>query len=69
MPSAAQATKRRTGKRSMGTFHVDCIIEKHVDRRRTARISKLLVDTGSNYTWLPEQALKRIGVAPTDQRI
>ncbi|MCK6485070.1 MAG: hypothetical protein HUU22_15005 [Phycisphaerae bacterium] len=53
----------------MGTFHVDCIIEKHVDRRRTARISKLLVDTGSNYTWLPEQALKRIGVAPTDQRI
>ena len=45
----------------MGTFHIDCIIENHVDRRRSARVPKLLVDTGSDYTWLPESALKKIG--------
>lgn len=47
----------------MGTFHVNCVIANHASRRRTARVSKLLVDTGSDYTWIPESALKKIGVA------
>lgn len=46
----------------MGTFHVGCAIENHVDRRRVARVPKLLVDTGSDYTWIPEVVLRKIGV-------
>ncbi len=47
----------------MGPFHVTCKVENHVDRSRSARIPKILVDTGSEYTWLPAATLKRIGVA------
>jgi predicted aspartyl protease len=46
----------------MGTFHVTCRIENHVRRSRTAKVPKLLVDTGSEYTWVPEKVLERIGV-------
>ena len=46
----------------MGTFHVGCSIENHVDRSRKARLRQLLVDSGSDYTWIPESVLKRIGV-------
>ena len=46
----------------MGTFHVGCRVENHVDRSRSARIPKLLVDTGSECTWLPADTLARIGV-------
>jgi len=47
----------------MGTFHTACKVENHVDRSRTVRISKLLVDTGSEYTWIPRAKLEKIGVA------
>jgi len=46
----------------MGTFHVACTVENHTDRERSARVSKVLVDTGSDYTWLPESLFKKIGV-------
>ena len=46
----------------MGTFHVGCKVENHVDRRRAVRIAKALVDTGSEYTWIPGARLERIGV-------
>ena len=46
----------------MGTFHVGCRVENHVHRDRAVTISKLLVDTGSEYTWIPERKLDRIGV-------
>jgi predicted aspartyl protease len=49
--------------KDMGTFHVGCKVENHVHRDRTVTISKLLVDTGSEYTWIPEGKLARIGVA------
>lgn len=48
----------------MGTFHVGCYLENHIDRRKTIHILKLLVDTGSEYTWIAEQNLKKIGVVP-----
>ena len=50
---------RRTG---VGTFHVRCKIENHIDRSRGAVVPKLLVDTGSDYTWVPANVLERIGV-------
>ena len=46
----------------MGTFHTGCMIQNHVDRTRSARVPKILVDTGSEYTWVSEAILDRIGV-------
>jgi len=47
----------------MGTFYTSCRIENHTDRTRAVRLPKLLVDTGSEYTWVPAATLQRIGVA------
>ncbi len=46
----------------MGTFHTGCKIENHVHRERSVRIAKTLVDTGSEYTWIPRAKLEKIGV-------
>lgn len=46
----------------MGTFYAKCKIENPIDRTRSVVISKLLVDTGSEYTWVPERQLERIGI-------
>lgn len=46
----------------MGTFYAKCKIENTTDRSRSAIIPKLLVDTGSEFTWVPERILERIGI-------
>jgi predicted aspartyl protease len=46
----------------MGTFHVGARIESVVDRSKGASLARLLVDTGSEYTWAPETTLEKIGV-------
>ena len=46
----------------MGTFHVGCKIENHVDRTQTVTVPRALVDTGSGYTWMPAKTLEKIGV-------
>ncbi len=46
----------------MGTFHTGCKIENHVRRDRGIRVAKALVDTGSEYTWIPAAKLEKIGV-------
>jgi predicted aspartyl protease len=46
----------------MGTFRASCIIENHVDRSKSARVPNLLVDKGSECTWVPAAVLERIGV-------
>lgn len=46
----------------MGTFHIGCRVENHVDRSKSVRVPKLLVDTGSEYTWIPATKLEKIGV-------
>ncbi|WP_395738175.1 retroviral-like aspartic protease family protein [Prosthecobacter sp.] len=46
----------------MGTFKVGAKIENVVDREQAARIPKMLVDTGSEYTWVPATTLEKIGV-------
>lgn len=46
----------------MGAFYVGCKVENHVDRSKSIRIPKLLVDTGSEYTWIPATRLEKIGV-------
>jgi predicted aspartyl protease len=40
-----------------------CKIENPTDRTRSLVIPKLLVDTGSEYTWVSERSLERIGIS------
>ena len=57
---------KRKQKRSilnMGTFHIGCKVENHTRRDRSVVIPKMLVDTGSEYTWIPTSRLNSIGVA------
>ena len=46
----------------MGTFYTRCKVENIVDRKKSAIIPKLLVDTGSDYTWIPATALAKIEI-------
>ena len=46
----------------MGTFYVGCKVENHKDPKRAAVVRKLLVDTGSEFTWLPSEILQAIGI-------
>lgn len=48
----------------MGTFYVKCRITNPSDRARSVAIPKLLVDTGSEYTWVNGRTLERIGIRP-----
>ena len=46
----------------MGAFHTDCRIENLVEREKSALVPKALVDTGSEYTWIPESVLKDLSI-------
>jgi predicted aspartyl protease len=46
----------------MGTFYARCKLENPSDRSKSVVIPKLLVDTGSEFTWVPERMLERIGI-------
>jgi predicted aspartyl protease len=48
--------------RKMGTFRVGCKVMNIAERKRSATVENLLVDTGSDYTWLPAKVLEKIGV-------
>ena len=46
----------------MGLFNTGCLIENQQDRSKKIRISKLLVDTGSELTWINQKYLEKIGI-------
>ena len=46
----------------MGTFHIKCKVENVVDRTKSAIIPKILVDTGSEYTWVSMQTLDKLEI-------
>ena len=46
----------------MGTFYAKCKIENAADRSKSVVLSRMLVDTGSEYTWVPAGSLERIGI-------
>lgn len=46
----------------MGTFYTRCKIENAVDRAKSAVVPKVLVDTGSEYTWIPTPTLEKLGI-------
>lgn len=47
----------------MGTFFTECIISNQTARNKNIP-RRLLVDTGSELTWIAAEALSDIGVAP-----
>jgi predicted aspartyl protease len=46
----------------MGTFSVKCKIENIINRKKSVVIPKMLVDTGSEYTWVSAKYLEEIGI-------
>lgn len=47
----------------MGTFlRTSCRVQNHIDRTKGVAVPDLLVDTGSDYTWVPTAKLEKIGV-------
>lgn len=48
----------------MGTFYVNCTIESTVSPKKSVTIHKMLVDTGAEYSWIPEMELERVGIQP-----
>ena len=46
----------------MGTFYTGGRIENVADRSRGASIAKFLVDTGSEFTWVPGTVLDKLGI-------
>ncbi|MBI2372032.1 MAG: aspartyl protease family protein [Deltaproteobacteria bacterium] len=51
----------------MGTFFIEVIIAPPEDPGRREPI-KLLVDTGSTYTWISTTVLHGLGIQPTERR-
>lgn len=53
----------------MGTFCVSCTVENHRYSKRKAHVPNMLVDSGSECTWIPADTLKRIGISPVKKDI
>jgi len=46
----------------MGVFYVDCSVQSITGSGSIITVSNLLVDTGSEYTWIPEDDLKKAAI-------
>jgi predicted aspartyl protease len=46
----------------MGTFYTNCLVQHIVNRDKTVEVPKLLVDTGSEYTWVDGTVLSTLGI-------
>src|SRR5882672_7584005 len=46
----------------MGVFYVDCTVENMAAPEKSAVIEQLIVDTGSEFTWIPSEVLSTVGV-------
>ena len=46
----------------MGTFKTHCVIENILNRKKSTDVAHMLVETGSEYTWVPGDQLEKIGI-------
>lgn len=46
----------------MGTFKTHCVIENILNRKKSTDVAQMLVDEGSEYTWVPGEQLEKIGI-------
>ena len=51
-------------RRKMGSFYVDCDVANLRNTKRVVTVPKMLVDTGAEYTWVPEPVLRELGIRP-----
>src|SRR5262245_17540358 len=51
-------------RRKMGSFYVDCDVANLRNTKRVITVPKMLVDTGAEYTWVPEPVLRELGIRP-----
>ncbi len=52
----------------MGAFHIDCRIASHLQRRHWHAVQRLLVDTGSEFTWIAETTLMAAGIPKEEKQ-
>ena len=48
----------------MGTFYIRCKVENIKDRKKSVIIPKMLVDTGSELTWISSPTLEKLDIEP-----
>jgi len=48
----------------MGLFSVGCRVENHNDPKKGAVIPRIIVDTGSEFTWIDAKVLEKVGIEP-----
>jgi clan AA aspartic protease len=60
---AANQSRRRTVS-DMGTFRTTILIESAEHRGDIQSVDDALVDTGSEYTWVPADILTKLGIRP-----
>jgi predicted aspartyl protease len=48
----------------MGTFRTTILVESPERRGDTRTVEDALVDTGSEYTWVPRDVLESLGIGP-----
>jgi len=46
----------------MGVFKGGCLIKNHVDREKSVQIPRLMVNTGSDATWIARKLLEQIEI-------
>ncbi len=49
---------------AVGLFSVTCLLENQQDRTRSVRVPGVMVDTGSELTWVNREHLALIGIEP-----
>jgi predicted aspartyl protease len=49
-------------RRKMGSFYLDCDVANLRNTKRVVTVPKMLVDTGAEYTWVPEPVLRELGI-------
>ena len=48
----------------MGTFYTECDVVNHLPPERRAAAQRVLVDTGSELSWIDADTIKKIGISP-----
>lgn len=56
--------KNTTKRREVGSFTVDCEVANVQTMKPLILVPKMLVDTGSEYTWVPESVLRELRIQP-----
>jgi predicted aspartyl protease len=47
----------------MGAFYIKCKVENIANRKKSSVLPKILVDTGSELTWIPSGTLEQLDIA------